>query len=230
MSKPIFLLFFLLITLSSVVVKAQNTLKRALFLGNSYTSYNNLPQLTAQVATSMGDTLVTDSNTPGGYKLSQHHNDATSITKINMPGWNFVVLQEQSQLPAFTDAQVQTACFPYAVLLNDRIKGANPDAETVFYMTWGRKNGDASNCSSFPPICTYNGMDSLLRLRYMTMANDNRALVSPVGAVWRYVWYRAQIAKTPPGRVSPVARKTRMTADERISAAHCLTGVVSTRP
>ena len=54
-------------------------------------------------------------------------------------------------------------------------------------MTWGRKNGDASNCANFPPICTYNGMDSLLRLRYMTMADDNEAQVSPVGAVWRHI-------------------------------------------
>jgi hypothetical protein len=30
-------------------------------------------------------------------------------------------------------------------------------------------------------------MDSLLRLRYQDMANTNNALVSPVGAVWRYI-------------------------------------------
>ena len=50
-------------------------------------------------------------------------------------------------------------------------------------MTWGRENGDQSNCQSWPPVCTYEGMDDLLRERYMIMANDNNALVAPVGAV-----------------------------------------------
>jgi hypothetical protein len=54
-------------------------------------------------------------------------------------------------------------------------------------MTWGRKNGDASNCSSYPVICTYDGMQSRLRESYLEMANDNSAEVSPVGAAWKYV-------------------------------------------
>jgi PKD repeat protein len=57
----------------------------------------------------------------------------------------------------------------------------------MFYMTWGRKNGDASNCATWPPVCTYVGMDSLLYERYMIMAQDNDAVVSPVGAVWKYI-------------------------------------------
>ncbi|MBK8847836.1 MAG: PKD domain-containing protein [Bacteroidetes bacterium] len=55
------------------------------------------------------------------------------------------------------------------------------------FMTWGRKNGDASNCVNWPPVCTYAGMDSLLRLRYMMMATNNNAVVTPVGAVWNYI-------------------------------------------
>jgi PKD repeat protein len=54
-------------------------------------------------------------------------------------------------------------------------------------MTWGRKNGDAQNCPFLPDVCTYLGMDNLLNARYRTMAQDNNAIVSPVGAVWRYI-------------------------------------------
>jgi hypothetical protein len=54
-------------------------------------------------------------------------------------------------------------------------------------MTWGRKNGDAGNCAVWPPVCTYDGMDSLLNLRYRMMADSNDALVSPVGATWKYI-------------------------------------------
>jgi len=51
-------------------------------------------------------------------------------------------------------------------------------------MTWGRKNGDASNCAVFPPVCSYEGMDSLLQLRYTNMADSNSAFLSPVGRIW----------------------------------------------
>jgi len=165
---------------------AQTTLK-VLFLGNSYTSVNDLPGLTSLVTKSAGDSLIYSSNAPGGYTFNQHSTNATTISLIQQGGWNYVVLQEQSQYPSFPDSQVQNEVYPYASLLNDIILDADSCAETIFYMTWGRKNGDASNCAVWPPVCTYEGMDSLLHLRYMTMAQDNNAEVSPVGAVWHYL-------------------------------------------
>lgn len=141
----------------------------------------------SQAAASTGDVLTYDSNLPGGHTFQQHSNNTTSITKIAQGGWDFVVLQEQSQLPSFPDAQVATQVYPFAHKLDSTINVHNPCAETMFYMTWGRKNGDASNCGSWPYVCTYEGMDSLLHLRYMIMAQDNQAVVSPVGAVWRFL-------------------------------------------
>lgn len=161
------------------------TSKSVLFIGNSYTYYNNLPQMLTDLARSAGDTMTFDSNTPGGYTFQGHSTNATSLAKISAGNWDFVVLQEQSQLPSFPDFQVQSSVFPYARLLDSLINVNNSCAETVFYMTWGRKFGDASNCANFAPLCTYEGMDSILYLRYMMMADSNEALVSPVGAVWR---------------------------------------------
>lgn len=178
------LLFF--IVFFSATLQAQE-MKKVLFLGNSYTAVNNLPLMTATLALSAGDTLVYDSNTPGGYTLNGHTTNALSLQKIAQGDWDFVVLQEQSQLPAFPNSQVQTDCFPYAALLDSLITTANSCTETMFYMTWGRQNGDAANCPTWPPVCTYTGMDSLLRLRYDQMAIDNEGVLSPVGAVWNYL-------------------------------------------
>ena len=161
--------------------------KRALFLGNSYTFFNDLPLLTANMALSSGDTLVFEMSAPGGHTFEQHCSNATSLQKIAAGNWDFVVLQEQSQLPSFNIEQVNQGVFPYARRLDSLINTANPCAETVFFMTWGRKNGDASNCAVWPPICTYEGMDSLLNLRYRMMADSNDALLSPAGAVWNYL-------------------------------------------
>ena len=159
---------------------------RVLFVGNSYTSVNNLPLLFRNVSSSTGDEVEVNSNTPGGCTFQQHCTNQ-SATLIQQGGWDFVVLQEQSQLPAFPLSQVQSSCFPYAAQLNDMIEQYNPCAETVFYMTWGRKYGDQDNAGSFPPIGTYEGMDSLLYERYMYMTQQNNAIVSPVGRVWRYI-------------------------------------------
>jgi hypothetical protein len=192
--KPSFKLIFLFITpfiFQGWPTKtfAQQT-RRVLFIGNSYTAGNNLPQLTSQLALSAGDTLIFDSNTPGGFTFQGHVTNAQTLSKIQAGNWDYVVLQEQSQRPSFPISQVQNDVFPYARQLDSLIHLHNPCAETMFYMTWGRKNGDASNCAVWPPVCTYNGMDSLLYERYMMMTVDNDAVVSPVGALWRYI--RAQ--------------------------------------
>lgn len=174
-----------LLVVFSLIVNAQT--RKVLFLGNSYTQVNNLPQLTADLAASVGDTLVFDSNTPGGYTLEGHSTNPSSLTKIMEGNWDFVVLQEQSQRPSLPIEQVEIDVYPYASFLDSVITEYNSCGETMFYMTWGRKNGDASNCNWWPPVCTYTGMDSLLHLRYMIMTDTNNAVVSPVGAVWRYI-------------------------------------------
>ena len=184
MKKILFAVLFISAALPTVF--AQQT-KHALFIGNSYTYVNNLPQLTSDLALSAGDSLIVDSSAPGGYTFQLHTTNTSTLQKIGQGNWDFVVLQEQSQLPSFPDDQVQSDVFPYAFELDDLIHASNPCAQTTFYMTWGRKNGDASNCANFPPLCTYNGMDSLLHLRYLMMADSTNAMVSPVGAVWHFL-------------------------------------------
>ncbi len=177
-------LLFLIIV--STTLFAQQT-KRVLFLGNSYTGVNNLPQMVADVALSLGDTLIFDSNTPGGFTLNGHTTNAASQSKIAIGTWDYVVLQEQSQLPAFPYSQFSTASLPYSITLSQQIRAANSCTKPLFYMTWGRKNGDQANCASYPPLCTYGGMQGQLRERYLLMGDTNNASVSPVGAVWREV-------------------------------------------
>lgn len=176
-------LLTLLLTAALLTCGAQST-KKVLFIGNSYTYVNDLPGTLQTLALGCGDTLYFEQSTPGGCTFQNHLSNATTTSFIQSGGWDNVILQEQSQLPSFPIAQVQSQCFPYAQQLCDLIRNSTPDAEIVFYMTWGRKNGDASNCANYPPLCTYEGMDSLLYWRYLQMAEDNHATVSPVGRVW----------------------------------------------
>lgn len=165
---------------------AQGDSKRVLFIGNSYTAVNNLPLMVQNAAQSVGDRVEYESNTPGGCTFEQHcHNQ--SMDKIREGGWDVVVLQEQSQLPSFPQGQVETQCFPYAQQLIDSVYACNLNGEAMLYMTWGRENGDPQNGTVFPPLATYEGMDSLLYERYLYMGRTFDASVCPVGRVWRYL-------------------------------------------
>ncbi len=146
-----------------------------------------MPAILEEIALNMGDTLIYEQSTPGGYSFAQHLDNATTISKIEAGGWDYVILQEQSQIPSFPIEQVEEDCFPFAADLCDLIELNNPCAEIMFFMTWGRENGDSQNCVNWPPVCTYEGMDDLLHERYMMMADQNDALVGAVGAVWRYI-------------------------------------------
>lgn len=180
MKRTIFtiLLLFVAFLLSATSYKV-------LFIGNSYTSVNDLPQLIQRVSYSVGDTITYSTYVPGGSTFQQNLSGAASL--IQQGGWDYVVLQEQSQLPSFPPSQFMNECYPYAQQLCESVRQYSPNAKIVFYMTWGRKNGDQQNCQYYPPLCTYEGMDSLLYARYMMMAEDNHAYVSPVGYVWHYI-------------------------------------------
>lgn len=176
---------FLLALLLSAAVHAQTDSLRVLFIGNSYIYTNNLPSVLSQCAASTGRFVETASSAPGGYTLQQHWSNSTTRMWIMQGNWDYVVLQEQSQIPSFPDWQVESDCYPYAQMLNDTILKYNPCAETVYYMTWGRQNGDSQNCAGWPPVCTYEGMDDLLHERYVFMAAANQGIVAPAGATWR---------------------------------------------
>jgi PKD repeat protein len=180
------LLIFISVILNGINLNAQlNKKLKVLFLGNSYTYVNNLPQLIKDIALANGDTLIFDSNCPGGQTFVGHYNDPITVTKLSSQVWNYVVLQAQSQEPALIPAPYYTNTLISAIKLDSMIKHYNTCSETVFFETWGRKNGDASNCVSLPPVCTYLGMQNRLRASYKLFADTTHSVFSPAGEAFR---------------------------------------------
>ena len=180
--KPLLFTIALLLSFKSFAQQ-----KKVLFLGNSYTFFNDMPQLFYHIAFSAGDNLIVDSYSSGGARFSTHLNNTTSLEYINADQWDYVVLQGQSMEAAQPITEVETETFPYAQALCDSIRANNTCSQPVFFMTWGYQNGNPYDCPDWPPVCTYEGMDSLVQLRYRLLGEMNEAFVSPVGAVWRYV-------------------------------------------
>ena len=159
--------------------------KEVLFIGNSYTYANDLPNLVKQIALSFGDTLIYDSSTPGGANFNAHSTNTQTLNKINQQQWDYVVLQAQSQEPSFSSGQVANDTYPYAKILVDSIHANSICTEPLFFMTWGRKYGDQQNCQNYPPICTYQGMQQRLRESYLEMTFTDSATCAPVGMAWK---------------------------------------------
>lgn len=160
---------------------------RVLFIGNSLTSANDLPGIIAGLAKARHFKMDYEMYAPGGYKLSQHAVDTVLLNKIKNGSWDFVVLQEQSQLPAFSQTQMQNEVYPYAKKLCDYIKGVNSRTRIVFYMTMAKKNGDLSNASIYPELGTYEGMQRRIIETYKILAQKNKVLIAPVGIAWEKV-------------------------------------------
>lgn len=160
---------------------------RTLFIGNSLTSANNLPAMVAAIAKSRGDKLIYDAYTPGGARLSQHAASANVLKKLHQQAWDFVVLQEQSQLPGFGTRQLSKAVFPHATRLVEEARKANGRTSVVFYMAMAHRNGDPANKKVSSDLLTFEGARRRINKTYSTMAQQNQALVAPVGVAWRAV-------------------------------------------
>jgi PKD repeat protein len=168
---------------------AQDTLS-VLFLGNSYSSYNNLPQLVQSLSSSAGKTLIIDSNMPGGMTISGHVNNATSIAKISQGNWDYVVIQEQSQIPSI-DHYRYNEMYPAMTNLKSLIEQYNPCAKIITYMTWGRQYGGqqcgpgATYCS--PVFVDFNHMQDSLTSAYLEISEQLNIQCAPVGLTWQNI-------------------------------------------
>jgi hypothetical protein len=187
--KNIFVATIILVSIFSIIIyKHENKpLVQVLFIGNSFTSVNDLPKTFSLIAKSLGNRVDCDMSAAGGYTLKQHSEYATTLDKIKSKPWNFVVLQEQSEMPVFADYWLDKLVTPYAKNLNALIIQMHPSAKTVFYETWGYKNGDQTYCTSTPDFCSYGSMQNSLNKSYKKLADDNSTILAPVGEAWSLV-------------------------------------------
>jgi hypothetical protein len=158
-----------------------------LFIGNSYTYVNDLPKTFAALAEAKGVHVTVDSITEGGAPLEAHAKNPRVGDKLRERAWDFVVLQEQSQRPAFDAPQVDKEVLPAAAELDRQIHEARAQTRTVFFETWARRDGDKDNCKDVPAVCTHDGQQQRLSATYARLAHEHRALLAPVGTAWSRV-------------------------------------------
>ena len=149
---------------------------RILFLGNSYTYVNDLPKMFAQLADAGDHPVETGMIAKGGWTLAHHVNSPETINAIRSSKWDYVVIHEQSQIPAIENSRKYTM-YPSARYLVPIIKqkGATP----IFFMTWGHRNGWPEQ-----GMTDFESMQSQIEQGYLEIAQELGVSVVPVGHAW----------------------------------------------
>lgn len=138
---------------------------RVLFVGNSYTYFNDLPTVVATLSQEVGAPLKTDSLTGPGYRLSKHLSEPLLEAKLAEGTWDAIVLQGQS-LAALErpDELAQSVA---------AIKKMAGDTPLYLFQTWAR--------AARPE------MTASIKETYDRIAQNNDAQVLRVGEVWALV-------------------------------------------
>jgi len=158
--------------------KPSQTGARILFVGNSYTYYNNLPEMVAALAKAGGQgEVVVKMVAPGGWRLKDHWEKGEARSLLSQDHWDYVVLQDQSELGVnyYVDGRTRIAgdefFRPYANRWSGEIRktGAVP----VFYLTWAPRDAPEDQVR--------------LNFAYIRAAREGHAVVGPAGMAWSQV-------------------------------------------
>ena len=145
---------------------------KILFLGNSFTFFNDLPDMVARLL----DAQV-ERNLRGGAYLFQHLDPQDELCArthqlLTEQAWDYVILQDQSRGPITHPAEFRRAADTLCPMI--RAAGGKP----VFYETWAYEEGSEKLASTG---MTFESMQQALTEGYRAAAQANDALLAPVG-------------------------------------------------
>ena len=162
--------------------------RRILFIGNSYTGRNNLPEVFAEVVKSAGRKLpVVQSSTPSSQTLTRQLGIAKSMNLIDEGGWDVVVLQGHSKEPAKAEnnEEIRKEFLESAAELCERIRTTSPSARICFYETWARHPDYWKEARKRSDVgANPREMQEWLRKWYAKAAEANHATFVPCGDAW----------------------------------------------
>jgi hypothetical protein len=156
-----------------------STCTRVLFIGDSYTYVNDLPTTFADLAWAAGHRVDAVTLASGGESLAGHVADAATASTINSQPWNTVVLQDQSEDPAFPSDR-QSEMDPAVTQLAEMIR--NHGAQPLLFLTWGHETG-----WSEAGLDSYGSMQAAVDQGYLGIAAQLAIPIAPVGDAWQTV-------------------------------------------
>ena len=149
---------------------------RVLFIGNSHTFHNDVPKMFESMARAGGHSVRADMVAHGGWTLLDHAKSAETTQKIRSEEWDFVVLQEQGDVPSFSSSLKQDM-YPAIRGLHNEISARG--ADTVLFMTWGHRDGSLAE-----GVGGYSAESAVVETAYVKIGNELDVAIAPVGVAW----------------------------------------------
>ena len=143
---------------------------KVLFIGNSLTAFNDLPQRVQVVGEAAGFELAVRSVTSGNYSLEDHWEAGKALDAIRAADWDVVILQQGPSSLALSRIHLKewTRTFHEAI----QAQGAR----TALYMVWP----EATRPAAFDAVTS----------AYTGAADEVGGMLFPVGEAWRAAWER----------------------------------------
>jgi len=174
-----------LFILSLLISNAQDTTK-ILFIGNSITYYNDMPETFENIANSLGKTVDITMYAPGGTGIVNHVTDPNVYNLFRQTEWDYFVLQPGSNespgysyTPEITMGRIDT--------LLDSLYKYNPCTKVLFYqIPYGVLGNTAAD------VVSYNNSMDLILANNKYWADSIRSFFAPVGEAFRTSWNNNQ--------------------------------------
>ncbi len=139
---------------------------RILYVGNSFTTRNDLPKMLSELAgAGSGVALAHEVIAAGGASLRRHWNTGRPQDVIAKGRWDHVVLQEQSTLPFKNTVRFHENVREFAPAV------AEAGATLVLYLTWARANTPETQ--------------KTISDAYLDIGRETGATVIPAGVAWQ---------------------------------------------
>ena len=143
---------------------------KVLFIGNSLTEFNNLPQMVQIVGEAAGYEIAVRSVTKGSYSLEEHWSEGAAVEAIRAADWDVVVLQQGPSSLALNKLLLRDWSEEFNTVIREQ--GARP----ALYMVWP----EATRPATFDAVSA----------AYSNAAEAVEGMLFPVGEAWRAAWNR----------------------------------------
>jgi hypothetical protein len=156
---------------------------RVLFVGNSYTHYNNMPKIFKDLANSKNINVDVHMSAKSSHTFQMHSERADLYRDIRREKWDYVVLQGFSRELSTDIGTIDTMVIPYVKRIVDSIYHQNPCTTILLYETWGYEQGfpeDSVNMS-------FQLMNDHIHQGYLYLSKLFDFPIVPVGKVWETV-------------------------------------------
>jgi hypothetical protein len=141
---------------------------KVLFVGNSLTYFNDLPQMVQVVGEAAGHEIAVRSVTQGGFALEDHWGSGEALEVIQAAPWDVVILQQGPSSLALNKIHLRE----WSVVFNEAIRAAG--ATPALFMVWP----EASRPAAFDAVSD----------AYSQAAEAVDGILMPVGEAWRVAW------------------------------------------